>query len=91
MVLLGLEENTLFVNGMVGIVLSRCFVKLWQNSGSVMRTAGSKRWIGLTVRIGVFRYHLITCQRRAEGVRTDRDTSTWNVVVEVEAKRRPRG
>ena len=30
-VMLGLEQYTLFVNGMVGIVLSRCFVKLWQN------------------------------------------------------------
>ena len=59
-VMLGLEEYTLFVNGMVGIVFSRCFVKLWQNSGSVTRTAGNKRWIGLTVRIGVFRYHLLS-------------------------------
>ena len=25
-----------------------------------MRTAGNKRWIGLTVRIGVFRYHLLS-------------------------------
>ena len=56
----GLEEYTLFVDGMVGIVLSRCFVKLWQNSGSVTRTAGNKRWIVLTVRIGVFRYHLFS-------------------------------
>ena len=71
-VMLGLEEYTLFVNGMVGIVLSRCFVKLWQNSGSAMRTAGCKRWTGLSVRIGV-------CRRRAEGVRMDRGTSTWNV------------
>ena len=59
-VMLGLEEYTLFVNGMVGVVLSRCFVNLWQNSGSVTRTAGNKRWIGLTVRIGVFRYHLLS-------------------------------
>ena len=59
MVMLGLEEYTLFVNGMVGIVLSRCFVKLQQNSGSVTRTAGSKWWIGLSVCIGVFRYHLL--------------------------------
>ena len=67
-VMFGLEEYTLFVSGMVGIVLSSYFVKLWQNSGSVTRTAGNKRWIGLT-----------TCQRRAEGVRTGRDTSTWNM------------
>ena len=59
-VMLGLEEHTLFVNGMVGIVLSRCFVKLWQNSGSVTRTAGSKRWNALSVRIGVFRCHLLS-------------------------------
>ena len=58
-VMLGLEEYALFVNGMVGIVFSRCFVNWWQNSGSVTRTAGNKRWIGLTVRIGVFRYHLL--------------------------------
>ena len=59
-VMLGLEEYTLFVNGMVGIVLSRLFVKMWQSSGSTVHTAGNKRWIGLTVRMGVSRYHLVS-------------------------------
>ena len=58
--MLGLEEYTLIVSGLVGIVLSRCMVKLWQNSGSVVRTAENKRCIGLTIRIGAFRYHLLS-------------------------------
>ena len=81
-VIWGLEEYTLFVNGMVGIVLSRLFGEMWQSSGSTVHTAGSKRWIGLTVRIGVLRNRLISHympRGRVEGVRIDRDTSTWSM------------
>ena len=62
--MLSLEEYTLFVNGMVCIVLFRPFVKMWQNSGALAHTTRSKRWIGLTVsmgrRGGGFQYHLIS-------------------------------
>ena len=91
-VLPGLEEYTMLVIGTVGTVLSRCFVKMWQSSGSVTRTAGSKRWNALSVRIGVFSVSsplsLYANAERRECAWTEaRAPGTWNrVVVEVETR-----
>ena len=94
-VMLGLEEYTLFVNGVVGIVLSRLFVKLWHHSGSTVYTAGNKRWIGLTVRIGVLAVSSRISQHAnaewRECAWTEARAQTWNRAAgEVETKRRPR-
>ena len=95
-VMLGLEEYTLFVSGMVGIVLSRCFVKLWQNSGSVMRHSReqevdwshSSHWC-FSVSSPL---SLHANAERRECARTEtRALGTWNrAAVEVETRRRPR-
>ena len=54
--MLGLEEFSLFVNGTVGTVLSRLFVNMWQKSGTMTRTTESRRWMN----IGASRYHLVS-------------------------------
>ena len=94
--MLGLEEFSLFVNGMVGIVLSRWFRENVANfrvgdahsRKQEVDWSHSSHWC-----FSVSSLLSLHAQRRAEGVRTDRDKSTWNMepsCVEVETKRRPR-
>ena len=76
--MLGLEEYTLFVNGMVGIVLSRCFVAKFR-IGDAHSRKQEVDWSHSSHWCFSVSSPLTASQRRAEGVRTDRDTSTWNM------------
>ena len=80
--MLGPEEYTLFVGGMVGIVLSRCLEEIvakfrldYANSWEQEMDWSSQLALVLSGTVS-FR---ITCRRRAEGVLTDRGKSTWSM------------
>ena len=94
-VMLGLEEYTLFVNGMVGIVLSRLFVTLAKfrigdahsRKQEVDRGHGLHRCFSVSSHLSLH----ANAEWRERAWTETQASGTWNrAAVEVETKRRPR-